>query len=127
MDSIWPLFDLDDGGTITKAEWARFVSNKVAWSYQLLTDRFANLIGSEGDKRAADEAKVSAKATTMHHLGVDSPRPPAGKRRTKTKTKNVRPKSTDTPPPPAFACAVGSRSREAAWRSGLSSPSQAEM
>jgi Ca2+-binding EF-hand superfamily protein len=80
IDAIWPLFNLDTSGTITKAEWTKFVTDKVAWSYQLLGDRFANLF-------TVDNEKCSAKVDIMHNLGVVTPRP-AGNRRINTKSKS---------------------------------------
>jgi Ca2+-binding EF-hand superfamily protein len=44
MDAIWPMFNLDFAGTITKVEWAKFFDKKQSgWSYQLMEDRFSNL------------------------------------------------------------------------------------
>jgi Ca2+-binding EF-hand superfamily protein len=44
LDGIWPLFNLDESGTITTVEWAKFFNNSMAWSYKLLEDKFSHLI-----------------------------------------------------------------------------------
>jgi Ca2+-binding EF-hand superfamily protein len=84
---IWPLFNLDLSGTISKVEWARFVDDNVEWSFKYVADKFSNLVSSEEDEIAAASAAYQASLDSapkqktcstanaiMHHLGVGSPR-----------------------------------------------------
>jgi Ca2+-binding EF-hand superfamily protein len=47
LDAIWPMFNLDQDGTITKVEWKKFIDDKVGWSYKLMADRFSAIASSD--------------------------------------------------------------------------------
>jgi Ca2+-binding EF-hand superfamily protein len=64
MDTLWPLFNLDLKGHISKKEWSRFFDDKISWSYRLLEDRFSSL------EVSADRAKSGK---SMYEEAVKGP------------------------------------------------------
>jgi Ca2+-binding EF-hand superfamily protein len=66
MEQIWPLFNLDEEGTITNAEWMTFVNEKSKWSYKLIEDKFSNI-------RSHAEDANQAKAHKTYNLLFNSP------------------------------------------------------
>jgi Ca2+-binding EF-hand superfamily protein len=77
LEAIWPMFNLDQAGTITKHEWKKFIDDKVAWSYKLVADRFSVLASAKdavklsvSNSKGVGPRRSTNPAGSMPHLGI---------------------------------------------------------